>query len=285
MPALPQSAIRLLELAQDPSKGPADFAVPIESDPGLAAQVLRFVNSSYFGFSREIATVKLAITLVGVRTIKNFALWNAVFCLMPDRRCGRLDLKSLWQDSLRRALFARAAGRLLGLRDADEPFTAALLQDMAVPLLAKETPEVYATLLEARAGGKRALSTLEQQAFGWTHAQAASMITRHWHLPESFGQLVELHAQPERCTEDPAALVVALSSLLPPLCDPGWCELERLKTCYHQALPSVPPLPEMLARVDREYEEMAPALKLPMPGRSLTQSYAQATAEPAGASP
>ena len=39
--ALPQSAIRLLELSQDPTNGPADFAVPIESDPGLAGQVLR----------------------------------------------------------------------------------------------------------------------------------------------------------------------------------------------------------------------------------------------------
>ena len=58
--ALPQSAIRLLELAQDPGIGPKEFAVPIESDPGLTGQVLRFVNSSYFGFAREIATVKQA---------------------------------------------------------------------------------------------------------------------------------------------------------------------------------------------------------------------------------
>jgi hypothetical protein len=74
LPALPQSAIRLLELSQDPTKGPGDYAMPIESDPGLASQVLKFVNSSYFGFSREISTVKMAITLVGTRTIKNFAL-------------------------------------------------------------------------------------------------------------------------------------------------------------------------------------------------------------------
>ena len=60
LPALPQSAVRLLELSQDPSNGPEDLAVPIESDPGLAGQVLRFVNSSYFGFSREISSVKLA---------------------------------------------------------------------------------------------------------------------------------------------------------------------------------------------------------------------------------
>ena len=129
LPALPQSAIRLLELSQDANNGPAEFAAPIESDPGLCSQVLKFVNSSYFGFSREISNVKLAITLVGVRTIKNFALWSAVFSLMPNPKCGPFDLKRLWQDSLRRGLFARTFGKLLGMKDAEDLFAAALLQD------------------------------------------------------------------------------------------------------------------------------------------------------------
>jgi len=36
-----------LQLSKDPDCGPAEFAVPIETDPGLTSQVLRFVNSSY----------------------------------------------------------------------------------------------------------------------------------------------------------------------------------------------------------------------------------------------
>ena len=65
LPALPQSAIRLLELSQDPENGPAEFAVPIEADPGLTGQVLRFVNSSYFGFSRETFYTTLAALEAG----------------------------------------------------------------------------------------------------------------------------------------------------------------------------------------------------------------------------
>ena len=60
LPALPVSAMRLLELSQDPNNGPAEYAKPIEADAGLMGQVLRFVNSSYFGFSREIASVQPA---------------------------------------------------------------------------------------------------------------------------------------------------------------------------------------------------------------------------------
>src|SRR5215216_4872985 len=127
LPALPQSAIRLLELSQDPDNGPAEFAVPIEVDPGLTGQVLKFVNSSYFGFAREIDNVKQAISLVGIRTIKNFALWSAVFSLMPNPKCGPFDLKALWQDSVRRGLFSRAAGKAMGMREAEDLFAGALL--------------------------------------------------------------------------------------------------------------------------------------------------------------
>ena len=123
MPALPQSAVGLLQLSDDPDIGPAEYAAVIEADAGLAGQVLRFVNSSYFGFAREISSVKLAITLVGVRTIKNFSLWSAVFSLMPNPKCGPFDLKRLWQDSLCRALFARELARLLGMSEVEEPFS------------------------------------------------------------------------------------------------------------------------------------------------------------------
>src|SRR5262245_47220438 len=150
LPGLPQSAINLLQLSKDPKAGPAEFAKPIEADPGLTSQVLRFVNSSYFGFSREISGVRQAVQLVGIRTVKNFALWSAVFSLMPNPKCGPFDLKCLWQDSLRRGIFARDFGKLLGLKEAEDLFAAGLLQDMAIPLLAKEQPAKYLKLLEGR---------------------------------------------------------------------------------------------------------------------------------------
>jgi HD-like signal output (HDOD) protein len=284
LPALPQSAIRLLELSQDPENGPAEFAVPIESDPGLTGQVLRFVNSSYFGFSREISSVKLAITLVGIRTIKNFALWSAVFSLMPNPKCGPFDLKSLWQDSLRRGLFARALGKLLGMKDAEDLFAAALLQDMAVPLLAKELPQQYEELLNGRQAGRARLSDLEQERFGWTHAEAAATMARGWSLPEEFAVLIEVHANLDELLAskepDPSKLAVGLSALLPSASDPDWSERERFEDTFcRMRKPNWPELAKLLEQVDGEFEEFAPVLKLAVPGRTLVDSY-QSAAQP-----
>ena len=280
--ALPQSAIRLLELSQDPENGPEEFAIPIESDPGLTGQVLRFVNSSYFGFSREISSVKLAITLVGIRTIKNFTLWSAIFSLMPAPQCGPLTLSSLWQDSLRRSLFARAMATLLGMKEAEEPFAAALLQDMAVPLLAKEIPDIYVKLLDARQDGKFRLSDLEQAVFGWTHAHAAGIMARQWNLPDDFAVLVENHQAIDRWVTQPdkapGNLAVAMSALLPTVADPLWKECDRFEAYYEKVRPSEgPSAAELLCQIDKEFAEFAPVLKIATPGKSLVESHQEMT--------
>ncbi len=284
LPALPQSAIRLLELSQDPDNGPAEFAVPIEGDPGLTGQVLRFVNSSYFGFSREISSVKLAITLVGIRTIKNFSLWSAVFSLMPNPRCGPFDLKSLWQDSLRRALFARAMGKKFSLPEAEDLFAAGLLQDMAIPLLVKELPEQYTELFSMRSREGRRLSDLETEAFGWNHAQAGAMMARAWSLPEHFASLLEGHAELEsqlQQSELPMGnLAVSLSAMLPSAVDRAWQDREVFIDAFQRvAKGGLEEISEMFKEVDHGFEEFAPLLKLNTPSTSLhDQLYSETEA-------
>jgi hypothetical protein len=130
--------------------------------------VLKFVNSSYFGFAREISSIRLAITLVGIRTIKNFALWSAVFSLMPNPKCGPFDLKSLWQDSLRRGLFARAMGRLLCQVDSEDLFAAALCRTWLTVV-----GSCGMSSCSAAAGGKPGYRARTRR-FGWNHAGSQS---------------------------------------------------------------------------------------------------------------
>ena len=276
LPALPHSAITLLQLSQSPDSGPADFTKPIEADPGLMGQVLKFVNSSYFGFSREIMSVQQALTLVGTRAITNFALWNAVFSVIPNPKFGPFDLKSLWQDSLRRALFARMLGRSLNLSNSEDLFAGALLQDMAIPLLLKELPAEYEGLVERRAEEGRRLSGLEKEMFGWDHADAAAMLARQWKLPDEFVTLIAQHTQVSELLSvgesqrGPAC--VALASLLPSCCDERWGEKHQLVDGYSQLTgQNESGLEKLFTEVDEATCEFAPVLKLPVPKTSLVE--------------
>ncbi|MEM9825505.1 MAG: HDOD domain-containing protein [Planctomycetota bacterium] len=274
LPALPHSAISLLQLSQRPDTGPADFAKPIEADPGLMGQVLKFVNSSYFGFSREIMGVQQALTLVGTRAITNFALWNAVFSVIPNPKFGPFDLKSLWQDSLRRAVVARLVGKAIGVENAEDLFAGALLQDMAIPLLLKELPAEYESLVQRRVSEGRRLSGLEKEMFGWDHADAAAMLAKRWNLPEDFVSLIASHTRlKELLAAGPAqqgAACVALASLLPACSDQGWDEQKDFVFGFQTLTQGhAVDMNGLLTEADQTTTEFAPVLKLPVPQRSI----------------
>ncbi len=280
LPALPQSAVRLLDLSRDPENGPPEFAIPIESDPGMAGQVLRFVNSSYFGFSREISSVRQALALVGIRTINNFVLWSAVFSTVPDPKCGAFALQRVWRDSLRRAVFARTLARQLQLDDCDGPFTAALLQDVALPLLVRAVREPYARLLEQIDHSTTRLSELEHEAFGWTHAAVSGMLCRHWNLPDPFAVMVENHTEVEfglaRLDSDPMPALVAVSALLPGTHDETWPQRDLFGETLQRIVPTTDSqLSRLFQDTDRQFVELAPMLKLPANQRLLESQYSE----------
>jgi hypothetical protein len=175
------------------------------------------------------------------------------------------------------ALFARAFGKLLGLQEAEEAFAAALLQDMAVPLLAKALPLDYAALLADRDGGKRRLSDLEQERFGWTHGQAAAEMARTWNLPRQFADLVEQHTCWDSLVSEsgnPLQAAVTLSSLLPASSDPAWVEAPKFEENFRRLAPTqLTAIADFLSGIDREFTEFAPVLKLAAPAKSLVDSY------------
>jgi HD-like signal output (HDOD) protein len=246
-------------------------------------QILRFVNSSYFGFSREIASIQQALTLVGVRTIKNFALWSAVFSLVPNPKFGPFDLKGLWQDSLRRAVFARCLGRQLKVANAEDLFAAALLQDMAIPLLLKALPEQYEQLISRRSLEKIRLSSLEQEMFGWDHAQAAAALCRNWRLPEEFAVLIERHPALDELLEGPNPKIdagcVALASLLPSCKDSDWSESQTFLDGLEQiAQGRTIDLIAMMQMVDSSFEEFAPLLQVAVPEKNLSAWLSEVSA-------
>jgi HD-like signal output (HDOD) protein len=285
---MPQIAAKLLNLANNPDCGPEEFAAPIEADPGLSVQVLRFVNSSYFGFAREISNVKLAISMVGVRTIKNFALWSAVFSLNANPRCGPFDLTSLWQDSLRRGLFARRFGALLKLKDAEEAFAAGLLQDMALPVLAQALPAEYEAMLAERPARGLRLSQLEQERFGWSHADAGLHMAKKWNFPAGLAQLIATHTKLELLSAEPAPSglqkAVTLSALLPAVSEQVWRNQDMFDELFARLSPSDASLTELLDRVDDEYRDFAPLLKLTGPVRPLSVVHQLADRATAAAS-
>ncbi|MDR2643099.1 MAG: HDOD domain-containing protein [Planctomycetaceae bacterium] len=269
LPAMPQSALTVLQIDNDLTKvNINDLVCPIEADPGLVAQVLKFLNSSYFGFQSTISNVKQGIALVGIRVVKNFVLWKAVFSLIPKAKGAEFDVGGLWQDSLRRAMFARFLLNELKKGDSEMAFAGALLQDMAIPMLLKLKPIEYGDLIARyRESENVRLSTLEDERFGWNHAQAGGILGRTWKLPHLLTLIIEEHIEIEELVRsfdsNSEEAAVAISAMLPTDSRNVWSEADLFMKYFKAMLPGkVELIKRLFERVDREFEQYASVIQI-----------------------
>ena len=119
---------------------------------------------------------------------------------------------------------------------------------------------------------------MERARFGWTHAEAAAKIAQKWRLPDEFGRLIAAHAAAGTLRiprhDDPGALAVAISALLPAGIDESWYERDAFEATYFAAGGRLtPPLVETLDEVDAEFAEFAPILEMAKPPKSLVELF------------
>ncbi|QDU91544.1 HDOD domain protein [Pirellulimonas nuda] len=281
IPAMPDCAMRVLALSNDPNKDAIDLAKPIEADAGMAAQLLRFVNSSYFGFQQKIGSVPQAVSLLGISRITNFVMWNAVFAVIPDPNSRAFSMTVFRCDALRRGLLARAIARRLEPAAAEAAFTAGLLQDIAVPVLVRHFGDAYLALIQRSEAEGVALSQLESDTYGWTHAEAAGQLLVRWGLPEPIAAQVRTHSDPEALLATPgassAALAVAVASLLPSFRQSEWQACARFQGCWDRLPLAQPSSPAAcLVEVDEAFTDLARALSVRSNGPSLVALYTEA---------
>ncbi len=128
--SLPAVAMQVLDLTSNPHIDAHALKRCIECDPALTAKVLRVVNSSLFGLSREVSDLNQALALLGIKPLKllvlGFSLPAGLFSDVETRTLGWF-----WRHTLTKAVAAREISETAWSQLGDESFTAALLQDSA----------------------------------------------------------------------------------------------------------------------------------------------------------
>src|SRR5262245_54969414 len=191
--SLPRVAVEVLELTAQPQVDVRRLKQVIETDPALTARLLRVVNSSLYGLSREVADLTQALALLGTKPLKllvlGFSLQDAMFAGAP----GDL-LERFWQHTLTRAVAAREISHRFCQASGDEPFIAGLLRDLGQLVMVRELGTTYIDLWRHAAEEGSSLAALERQALGFDHTQLTARLLERWKMPAA---LIESVAAPE----------------------------------------------------------------------------------------
>ena len=278
--SLPSVAMRVLELTSNPQVDARALKECIEIDPALTCKILRVVNSSLFGLSREVSDLNQALSLLGSKPLKllvlGFSLPGALFTGLSGEVLGRY-----WRRTLTKAVAARELSETIWRQSGDEPFIAGLLQDLGMLVCIQELGLPYARFMEKAVALDRQLLPMEVEALGCDHTQLSAKILSQWGLPEALASAVRWRPLDEPLPETAGALVqiLQLAELLCQLVVDGHAPaLAELRTLgqRHCRL-SDAQLQQLVSQLEERVKSLADVLSLQLPpGLDYVDVLAQA---------
>ncbi|MFZ0468500.1 MAG: HDOD domain-containing protein [Thiogranum sp.] len=198
LPALPATAAQILRLAADPMANARQLADIIEQDPGLSAQVLRYANSSLYGYAGGITNLQTAIARVlGFEFVINLALGLSIGKSLRVPQEGPFGLDAFWKHSVYAGrLVEQLATRLPSRQKVPRgtAYLAGLLQNLGRLVLGHTfQPEFYILNRFAQANPEMSTCELERHVLGVTHDQIGAWLLEAWDLPEELVVAVRHH--------------------------------------------------------------------------------------------
>lgn len=223
LPALPETAVKLVKSIDSGAASAADLERIIAADPNLTAEFLRMASLAAFGGVPRYSTIRGAIMLLGQRTVRALAMslllrqMTSVKSLTPYFDAARFSRHSLAVGLIARFLFARKQPPNSGWNQ-DEVFAVGLLSSLGIGLLMKVSTESFDRVYFY---AKRAGTTLEaafQKLFGKPSTLLTAAAVEVWQLPAVFSDALIHIDEPWGYPEEFAALcclnyAVALSDV------------------------------------------------------------------------
>lgn len=194
LPSIPKVIQELISSFSDPNGGGDKIAKILSNDQALTAKVLRMANSVRYGGHRKVGSVKDAVVVLGVNSLRTLVL--SVGFASALKAPESFDIKVFWLKSFKMANRCKWLAKSLKI-DPEIAYSCGLLHAVGEYLIHLVKPE-EAIVIDTRVNTGESRSRVEQQMLGFDYTQAGSDLAEHWHFPQDIVQAI-------RWQENPAA--------------------------------------------------------------------------------
>ncbi|MEJ5363975.1 MAG: HDOD domain-containing protein [Desulfosoma sp.] len=206
LPPMPHVASEALRKIAEPDSSADEIQKVLARDPALAARVLKLANSSFYARSRTIATLRDAVVVIGLKTVRTLVLASITRDLFDP---FGLTEKLLWEHAVGCGLAARTLAVSLRFSRAEECFLAGLLHDVGKMILLTHHPEPMRRIIQdVYNDPDLSFPALEKDAFGFDHAEVGRLLAAKWRFPEEIVEAIGCHHRPGAAKFMPALTVI-----------------------------------------------------------------------------
>jgi putative nucleotidyltransferase with HDIG domain len=196
LPSAPKAFQEILACLQEPTATAVQAAQIIGRDVAMTANVIKLVNSAFFGSRQPITSASRAVAYLGLDTLGALVLGYSVFKSGVTTGIPKFSLEQLWQHSIDAAVAARTVAlyEKLSPARAEEAFLAGMLHDVG--------KVVFAT----RAGppGDDPVAAVDETTVQMEahHAEVGAYLLGLWGFPNSIVEAVAFHHSPRLAAGD-----------------------------------------------------------------------------------
>ena len=223
--AMPSVIVKALNIMKKPTASMKELSDIVMFDQSLTIKILALVNSAYYGFSQQISSINIALSLLGMVKVKNIIVAVAMKPMMSNQ-----GDKELWKHSMRVAAGCEYLANLTKLMDSDEAFISGFVHDVGKMVLHMANEKGYTKVLNAVADGADILDA-ERKYFDTDHVKTGSLLAKRWQLPILLANIISYHHNPSLSSIPvPCSLVCLIDKLVQDNFNPGSLDKDFIKT-------------------------------------------------------
>ena len=201
LPALPDIASEILRLRVNPAAEAKDLADIVSKDPSLAAQVISWASSPYYGYQGDVTSVEVAISRVlGFDLVMNLVLGIAIGKSLSIPDDGPLGLSNFWRQSVYCAAFSERICTLIPAKNRPQRglvYLSGLLHNFGHLLLSHLFPPQFFIINRyVETNSAFPVETIERHVLGVTHEEMGAWLLRSWNMPEEITYAIRHHHNP-----------------------------------------------------------------------------------------
>jgi HD-like signal output (HDOD) protein/prolyl-tRNA editing enzyme YbaK/EbsC (Cys-tRNA(Pro) deacylase) len=201
IPPLADTAQKIIKLRVDPDATIDDITGVVETDPSLAAQVVSWASSPYYGSAGKIRSVEDAIVRVlGFDLVINLALGLALGKTLSLPKDQPQHTTPYWQQSIYTAAVIEGLTRAMPRAKRPEnglTYLAGLLHNFGYLLLAHVFPPHFSLICrQIEVNPHLHHSFVEQHLLGITREQIGAWLMRSWDMPEELSTALRFQHDP-----------------------------------------------------------------------------------------
>ena len=200
LPTIPAVAAKILKAIREENKNANALAQILSSDASMSAEILKLINSPRYGLRNKVNSLPLAISLLGLNTIKYIALSFAIVKNFKKRSQSK-RYTDLWKSSILTAVACRIIAEKTAPDMKDEMFAIGLLHDIGRLIMLENLAAEYSIILSEEGRNPNnntslSLYDLEKKTFGFSHACIGAALTKKWGFSSDFYYPVKYHHYP-----------------------------------------------------------------------------------------